>query len=281
MHMVNEYATPLAAGPVVVKYGGNAMTSGRPEGAQPEPDPVLSEIAQLWAAGTRVVLVHGGGPEIDRALAQRGISTERIAGMRVTDAGTLDTTEAVLCGTLNKRLVRACTTLGIPCAGISGEDGGTLVAEKLRPENGADLGYVGDVVACDPKLIRALLEAGFLPVVAPLAIAVDAAHAYNVNADLAAAAIAGALKASAFILVTNVNRVLRDLADPTSGIDRLTLDEARAFAASDACDGGMKPKMAASIEAVRAGALASYITRAATDGLSKAIRFGDATVIAP
>jgi len=275
---MNEYATPVASGLLVVKYGGNAM-GAEASGGGAVSDPVLREIAGLWAAGTRIVLVHGGGPEIDRALAQRGIPTRRIDGMRVTDAPTLESTEAVLCGTINKRIVRDCTALGIPAAGISGQDGKTLVAGKLLPESGADLGFVGEVVACDPKLLHALLDAGFLPVVAPLAIATDAAHAYNVNADLAAAAIAGALKASAFILITNVPRVLRDPSDPTSGIDRLTIAEARTFAATDACDGGMKPKMDAAIRAVADGALASYISCAAENGIRAAIELGNATVV--
>ncbi len=260
---MNEYATPLAAGFLVVKYGGNAMGT-EASGSGAVSDPVLREIARLWGAGTRIVLVHGGGPEIDRALVQRGIPTRRIDGMRVTDAPTLESTEAVLCGTINKRLVRDCTALGIPTAGISGQDGKTLVAGKLLPANGADLGFVGTVVACDQRLLRALLDAGFLPVVAPLAIAADAAHAYNVNADLAAAAVAGALKASAFILLTNVPRVLRDRDDPASGIDRLTLAEARAFATSDACEGGMKPKMDAAITALENGARTVRICDAAT-----------------
>ncbi len=257
---MNEYASLFASGLLVVKYGGNAM--GDEAGAAT--DPVLRAIAGLWATGTRIVLVHGGGPEIDRALAQRGIPTRRIDGMRVTDGPTLESTEAVLCGTINKRLVRNCTALGIPAAGISGQDAKTLVARKLLPENGADLGFVGEVVACDPALLHALLDAGFLPVVAPLAISTDAAHAFNVNADLAAAAIAGALNADAFIMLTNVPRVLRDRNDPASGIDRLALAEARAFATSDACEGGMKPKMDAAILALERGSHTVHIGDAET-----------------
>lgn len=263
IHRMNEYATLSAACVLVVKYGGNAMGAEASEGGAAT-DPILREIASLWAAGTRLVLVHGGGPEIDRALAQRGIPTRRIEGMRVTDAPTLESTEAVLCGTVNKRLVRDCAALGIPAVGISGQDGKALVARKLLPENGADLGFVGEIIASDPRLLRALLDAGFLPVVAPLAISTDAAHAYNVNADLAAAAIAGALKADAFIMLTNVPRVLRDRDDPTSGIDRLTLAEARAFATSDACEGGMKPKMDAAIVALENGSRTVQICDAET-----------------
>ncbi len=147
-------------------------------------DPVLTEIASLREAGAAVVLVHGGGPEIDAALTQRGIVTKRIDGMRVTDAVTLEVTEAVLCGSVNKRLVRDALALGIPAVGLSGQDGNLLVAERTGGLRGEDLGYVGRIVATDASPLRALLDAGFVPVVAPLAISRDGAHAYNVNADL-------------------------------------------------------------------------------------------------
>jgi acetylglutamate kinase len=235
----------LANGPIVIKYGGNAMDGSTD---------FLAEVASV-AATTPVVLVHGGGPEIDRWLSERGVVTERIEGLRVTDDVTLEITEAVLCGTLNKRIVRALAALGVRAAGISGEDGGTLVA---RPVENHALGHVGEITACDPHLTQTLLAAGFLPVIAPLATGSDG-HALNVNADLAAAAIAAALRARAFVMITNVPRVLRDVADPASVIDRLSLADARAFARSDACAGGMKPKIEAAIAAVSGGSLASYI----------------------
>ncbi len=239
-------------------------------------DPLLEEVARLHAEGNAVVIVHGGGPEIDRELAQRGIVTRRIDGLRVTDAATLDVTEAVLCATLNKRLVRAFQALGIRAVGISGQDGPTLVAERIAPSATSDLGYVGAITKTDPRLLRALLTAGFLPVVAPLAIAHDCAHAYNVNADLAAAAIAATLGARALVIVTNVARVLRDLDDPSSGIDCLSLREAEMFAASDACRESMRPKLRAAIAAVAGGADIAYICAAAPGAIQDAID-GNAT----
>jgi acetylglutamate kinase len=269
MHMTNKYASIL-----VVKYGGNAMTAPLAQLA----DPILAEIAALWRSGQRVVLVHGGGPEIDLALAQRGIVTQRIDGMRVTDAATLDVTEAVLCGEVNKRIVRQCLVLGLPAVGISGEDGRTLVAERASGSNGADLGYVGAIATVDARLLRTLLEAGFLPVVAPLAVAADASHAYNVNADLAAGAIAAALRANAFVAVTNVSRVLRELGDPSSGIDRLTPVEALRFVASDACSSSMKPKLNAAASAARDGVEAAYICSVKPNAIASALK-GDATIV--
>ncbi|MDE2482880.1 MAG: acetylglutamate kinase [bacterium] len=271
--MQYNYATP--PGPLVVKYGGNALP------ADGSPDPLLAEVAALHRAGERVVLVHGGGPEIDRRLAELAIPTRRIDGLRVTDLATLEVTEAALCGTINKRLVRACAALGVAAVGISGEDARTLVARRALGGDGQDLGYVGEVTYADPHLVLALLDAGFLPIVAPLAIADDAAHAYNVNADLAAAALAGALRARAFVIVTNVPRVLADRNDPSSGIEHLTVDAARAFAASDACASGMQPKMNAAIAAVAAGCTAAYICAANETTIRSALTEGNATHVSP
>lgn len=269
MHMTNKYTSTL-----VVKYGGNAMTESLPQLT----DPILAEIAALWRTGSAVILVHGGGPEIDRALAHRGIVTQRVDGMRVTDAATLGVTEAVLCGEVNKRIVRQCLALGLPAVGISGEDGRTLIAERASGSNGADLGFAGAIAAVDARLLQALLDAGFLPVVAPLAVAPDASHAYNVNADLAAGAIATALQANAFVAVTNVPRVLRELGDPSSGIERLTPEEAFRFVASEACCSNMKPKVAAAATAAKHGVEAAYICSAKPNAIASALS-GDATIV--
>lgn len=273
--MAYDYATPPPEMKValVVKYGGNAMA-----GPGGDHDPLLAEVAALWHAGQAVVLVHGGGPEIDVALARRGLPTQRIDGQRVTDAATLDVTEAVLCGSLNKRLVRACTMVGLPAVGISGEDGGTLRARRATGTHGEDLGYVGEITSVEPKLIQTLLAQGFLPLVAPLALAQDASHAYNVNADLAAGAIAAALHAEAFVLVTNVPRVLRDVEDPTSGIDRLTADQASTFAQTNACRSSMKPKLLAAATAARNGAAAAYICAITANPIASALS-GNCTLV--
>jgi acetylglutamate kinase len=258
---------------LVVKYGGNGMAAS-PAGAS---DPVLREIAQLWKGGSPVVLVHGGGPQIDSALAERGIATERIEGQRRTDARTLEVTEAVLCGSVNKQLVREFLSLGLPAVGVSGEDGAMLVAERARASDGRDLGYVGDVVAVDVRLLHALASAGFLAVVAPLAVARDGGAAYNVNADVAAGAIAAALAARALVTITNVPRVLRNVEDARSGIARLTPEEAFTFAASDACKSSMKPKLVAAANAASRGAKA-YICDAKPNAIASALA-GDATIV--
>ena len=250
---MHKPATPWAAGSViVVKFGGNAM------GAEAE-DSLFSEVAKLHAAGVRVVLVHGGGPAIDAELAAKGITTERIDGQRVTTAEILAVTEAVLCGTINKQLVRALLARDVVAAGISGQDCGTLTCDRRLPES---LGYVGTIRAVAPGLILGLLEAGVVPVVAPLGVAADFSTAYNINADEAAGAIAAGIKADALILITNVDRVRRDENDPTSGMGQMTADEAIAFADSEACRSSMKPKVRAAGHAVREGVAHARITSA-------------------
>jgi acetylglutamate kinase len=255
---------------LVIKYGGNAMGNGADEA-------LLNEIDGLKAARHEVVLVHGGGPEIDRALDERGIASRRLDGLRVTDAATLEVTEAVLCATLNKRLVLACLQRGIPAVGISGEDGALLTAAKAYHESG-DLGYVGTISGVNPLVLNALLRAGFVPVVAPLAISADARHAYNVNADTSAGAIAAALGADAFIALTNVERVLRDPSDPSTAIPQLSLEEAQAFSISSGCQSSMRPKMQAAIAAVAGGASRAYICAAKPNAIATALA-GNATII--
>ncbi len=257
---------------ILIKYGGNAMGAGGDQA-------LLAELAELRAAGHAVILVHGGGPEIDEALTRRGVTSRRVDGLRITEAESLEIVEAVLCATANKRLVRACLQRGIPAVGISGEDGGLIRARRATSPSGEDLGFVGEITAVDPAPLQALLDAGFLPIVAPVAIAEDSAHAYNVNADTAAGAIAGALRADAYITLTNVERVLRDPADPTSAIQKLSIAEAGAFARSDGCESGMKPKILAAIEAVSTGVARAYICAAKPGAIAGALA-GNATVIA-
>ena len=269
MHMTHKFASPLT---VTVKYGGNAMQAAADAA-------VVEELAALRAAGHAVILVHGGGPEIDRALEVHGVKTERVDGLRVTGADALDVAEAVLCGNANKRLVRACLRAGIRAVGISGEDGGLLRAERALSPSGRDLGYVGEIVAVDPGPLRALLDAGYVPVVAPLAIDASSTHAYNVNADTAAGAIAAALQSDAYVALTNVPRVLRDPRDAGSAIESISVEEAQVFAASSACESGMKPKVLAAIAAVIGGARRAYICAAKPGAIAGALA-GDATVIA-
>jgi acetylglutamate kinase len=263
-------------GPLVVKYGGSALQKD-------DADPILDEVARIHLAGRAVVLVHGGGPEIDRALARRRIVTKRIDGLRVTGSVTLEVTEAVLCATINKRIVRALLHAGARAVGISGQDGRTLVADRTmlgdRHPDGGDLGYVGTVVETHPELLRALLNNGFMPVVSPLAVSRDASHALNVNADSAAAAIAAGIEARALVMLTDVPRVLRDPRDPSSAFHRLSLGDALAFAGNPACRDGMRPKLQAAVAYASAGFGPALVCSAKT-GIAAALG-GDATIVSP
>jgi len=268
---MHSYAIPLKLW--IVKYGGSAHPGAAPE------DPLLDEIAELHAAGERVLLVHGGGPEIDTALRERGIGGERFDGLRATDERSLATIEMVLCATINKRIVRALQERGATAVGISGQDGGTLRAHRSSRFNGR-LGAVGERVACDPRLLETLLTMPAIPVLAPLALDIADARALNVNADEAAAAVAAAFPASALFFVTDIERVRAVASDPRSGIDRFTVSTARAFLNGEQCRDGMRPKIRAAIEACEGGAEAAYICLARPGALRAARDCNDATIVA-
>lgn len=257
---------------IVVKHGGNAS-------GEPADEALAQELAALRSDGHAVVVVHGGGPEIDRALDRRGIITRRVDGLRFTDAETLDVAESVLCATANKRLVRTFLRAGVPALGISGQDGGMIRVRRASTVSGGDLGFVGEIVSVDASPLLALLDAGYVPVVSPIAIDSRAEHAYNVNADTAAGAIAASIRADAFVAVTNVDRVLADRRDPASAFATLSIADALLFASSEACEGGMKPKILAAVSAVAGGAKRALICGAKTDAIAAALA-GNATIIA-
>jgi len=228
-------------------------------------------VAALAARGERVALVHGGGPQIDAELHAKAIDEVRIQGLRVTGPETRDVVEYVLCGTVNKALVRALARRGARAVGISGQDGALLGARRAGVLGGVDLGY-GEIAGVDPAPARALLEAGFVVVVAPLALDVHGGGALNVNADTAAGALAGALRADAYVVITNVAGVRRDRADPDSVIPRLTTAEAEAYVADGTFSDGMIPKMRAAIAAVRTGARRAVVAGAGYGAIDAALR---------
>src|SRR5579875_2041500 len=218
---------------IVVKYGGNAM-------ADLAADPVLADCASLSRAGRRIVLVHGGGPQIDAELRARGV-------------------------------------LQADPVGISGEDGGLLWGRRFDER----LGAVGEIVEVRPRIVRALIEAGFLPVVAPLALDRDQPTGrLNVNADTAAGALAAALRADAYIVVTDVPRILRDRNDPTSGIEALSAAEARRLMAAGVFADGMIPKAQAAIAAVEHGVARAVVCAAGANAIGRALA-GEVTTIFP
>ena len=233
---------------IVLKYGGNAMTAA-------SDDPVLDEIARLAQSGMSVVVVHGGGPQIDAALRTHGIPEERVEGLRVTSAAARDVVETVLCGVVNPDLVRGLLARGARAFGFSGVDGALLTVRRMRIA-GHDLGFVGEPANVDAELLRGLLALGLLPVIAPMGLDPTDGAALNLNADTVAGAIAAALGADAYVVLTNVAGVRR---------------EAEAFLADGTFSDGMRPKMRAAIEAVAGGARRAVIAAAERDGIGAAL----------
>lgn len=228
----------MLSGLVVVKVGGRTVSDAGS----------LAALARALLALPRAVVVHGGGDEVTALQRRLGLEPEWRDGLRVTTAASLDVVGMVLSGRINKRVVRSLLDGGVPAAGISGEDGGLLVAEPVR---GGALGRVGAVVAVDPTLPRALVAAGLIPVISPVSRGTDGAP-LNVNADDAAAALAGALGAERLLLVSDVPGVRADTG-PVPELPELTERAAAAALASGAIDGGMAPKVRAGLMAVAGG----------------------------
>ena len=233
---------------VVVKYGGNAMVS--PElRAQ-----VMEDIVLLWLVGVKVVLVHGGGPEICEMMERLGKKPEFVDGLRVTDKETVDIVQMVLCGKVNKTLVSLLALQGGKAMGISGMDGGLIRAKKKNPR----LGYVGSITAVNIDPVMDLLEKGYIPVISTLGCD-EEGNAYNINGDTAAAYIAGALGAERLILMTDIAGVLRDKDDPASLIPELTIAQAVELFDEKIIAGGMIPKVECCIDAIHRGVESAII----------------------
>ena len=233
---------------LVVKYGGNAMTSEELKKA------VMGDIVLLRLIGVKVVLVHGGGPEISETLTALGKKSEFIDGLRVTDAETVGVVQMVLAGKINKSLVSLIGSLGGRAIGLSGMDDQMLIACRKDEVHG----YVGEITEVNTSPILDLLEKGYIPVISTLA--TDASgQIYNVNADTAAARIAGALGAESFISMTDIAGLLRDKDDPDSLIPAVNVSEAPELMRSGVISGGMIPKVECCIDAIRRGVQKVFI----------------------
>ena len=227
---------------VVVKYGGNAMINEELK------QQVMEDIVLLQLIGVKVVLVHGGGPEITETMARMGKESVFQNGLRVTDRETVDIVQMVLAGKVNKSLVNLLEVKGGNAIGISGMDG-QLIQAKMKNEQ---LGYVGTVTKVNPRPILDLLEKGYIPVISTLGCDKQG-NIYNINGDTAAAAIAGALGARRLILMTDIDGILRDRNDPESLITMMTIDEARKLEGDGVISGGMIPKVECCISAIEQG----------------------------
>ena len=227
---------------VVVKYGGNAMVN--PDLKQQ----VMDDIVLLWLIGVKVVLVHGGGPEISSMMDKLGKKAEFVDGLRVTDKETVDIVQMVLAGKVNKTLVTMLEKRGGKAIGLCGMDGNLIQAKIKDPR----LGFVGEVTAINKGPVTDILEKGYIPVISTLGCD-DEGNAYNINADTAAAHLAGALGAERFILMTDIAGILKDKNDPSSLIPEISLSEADSLTASGIISSGMIPKVQCCVTAIKAG----------------------------
>lgn len=229
---------------VVIKYGGNAM-----ENEQLKQN-VMEDVVLLSEVGVKLVLVHGGGPDINQTLQMVGKESKFVNGLRYTDKETMDIVQMVLAGKTNKNLVNMISKLHAKAVGISGMDGHIIEAQKMVSEN--DLGYVGQIVKIHPELIFKLIDDGYIPVVASVGTDCQG-NIYNVNADLAASAIAGALNAENMIFVSNVPGVLKNPEDEDSIMTNIHISDVPKLEEDGIITGGMIPKVECCMDCVRQG----------------------------
>jgi len=230
---------------VVIKYGGSALMDTEIKKS------TVKDIALMKFVGLNPVVVHGGGPEINRMLDRVGIVSEFKNGLRVTDAESMEIVEMVLAGKAGKAIAADITMQGIPAVSLSGKDAGLLKVRKVTP-GGADIGFVGEVTEVNTSLIKTLVSQGYVPVISPVGTD-EPGQTYNINADYAAAAVAGALSAEKLVFLTDVPGLLRDANDPESLIRRIGADEVREMAARGEITGGMIPKADCCVAGVEAG----------------------------
>ena len=227
---------------VVIKYGGNAMIN------EDLKQQVMEDIALLWLIGVKVVLIHGGGPEISETMKRLGKKSEFVNGLRVTDRETVDIVQMVLAGKVNKTLVNLLQMKGGHAVGLSGIDGGILEA-TMKDEN---LGYVGEITKIRTQPITDLLEKNYIPVISTIA-SDRQGNTFNINGDTAAASIAGALGAERLIMMTDIAGLLMDKDDPSTLIPAITVSEAKHLFETGVISGGMIPKVDCCIEAIEKG----------------------------
>ncbi|CAB1370599.1 acetylglutamate kinase [Denitratisoma oestradiolicum] len=240
---------------IVVKYGGNAMTDEHLKQC------FARDVVLLKLVGMNVVVVHGGGPQIENLLARVGKKGEFIQGMRVTDAETMEVVEMVLGGQVNKEVVNLINQAGGKAVGLTGKDGNFIRAKKLlmahkdNPEDLIDIGQVGDIVSIDPSLIALLDTGAFIPVIAPIGVGQEG-ETYNINADVVAGKIAEVLKAEKLVLLTNTPGVLDKDGKLLTGITPRDIDD---MVADGTLSGGMLPKIGSALDAARSGVKSVHI----------------------
>lgn len=227
---------------VVVKYGGNAMIN------ETLKQQVMEDIVLLWLIGVKIVLIHGGGPEISELMKKVGKESVFVDGLRVTDKESMEIVQMVLAGKVNKTLVNLLEMKGGRAVGLSGIDG-RIIESRIKNEK---LGFVGEITKINPKTIEDLLSNGYIPVIST--IGCDASgNTYNINGDTAAAHIAGALNAERLIMMTDIDGILRDKNDPSTLIHEISIAETEKLYSVGIISGGMIPKVECCVEAIHKG----------------------------
>ncbi|MEO0375601.1 MAG: acetylglutamate kinase [Cyanobacteria bacterium P01_A01_bin.17] len=243
------YIQSFAGKTIVVKYGGAAMKDESLKAG------VIRDIVFMASVGLKIVVVHGGGPEINHWLNRLGIETQFKNGLRVTDAATMDVVEMVLVGRVNKELVSLINQAGGAAVGICGKDGNLVTA---RPQGEVEIGFVGEVNAVNADVISTLLDGGYIPIVSSVADD-EEGQPYNINADTAAGEIAASLDAEKLILLTDTAGILRDAKDSSTLIPQLSIGEARSLIEQQIVAGGMIPKVLCCVRSLAQGVNAAHI----------------------
>ena len=240
---------------IVVKFGGNAMVDTALQAA------FARDVVLLKLVGMNPVVVHGGGPQIEKVLKDLDIKSEFVQGMRVTNAATMDVVEMVLGGAVNKDIVTLINKAGGKAVGLTGQDGAFIRARKLmmpsreKPNEFVDIGHVGEIESIEPSVITALEAGGFIPVVAPIGVGHEG-ESYNINADLVAGKLAEVLRAEKLVMLTNTPGVLDEQGNLLTGVTPRQIDE---MVANGTLSGGMLPKISSALEAARSGVKTVHI----------------------
>lgn len=239
------YISRYSGKTIVIKYGGNAMNS--PETLRT----IMQDVATLKIVGVNPILIHGGGPEINAMLKRLDIQSEFINGLRVTTKETMEVVKMVLGGKVNKSIVSSLNTLGVKAVGLCGSDGNLIEVEKMAPVNGVDYGYVGVIKNINVKLLSSLTH-NYIPVIATIGVD-ENGESYNINADTAAGAIGGAMKAEKLMFLTDIDGIRKDEKDPSSLIPHITVSQIDAMIKDGSISGGMIPKVNACVNGIEKG----------------------------
>lgn len=246
------YIQKFAGKRIVIKYGGNAMLN------EELTHKVLQDIALLKYIGLNPIVVHGGGPEINKTLKALGIKSQFSGGLRVTDAPTMEVVQMVLAGKINQEIVSKLNALGAKAIGLCGKDASLLQAEKLPPKNGVDLGFVGRVTGVNTNLLTLLSDDEYIPVVAPIGAGKNG-ESYNINADTAAAEIASAIQAEKLMFLTDVDGIRTWAEDASTLIPVIGIEEVCKMIDDGSICGGMIPKVQGCIDSLRKGVQRTHI----------------------